>query len=211
MEESDIAQLLEAWNYEYHRDSISPVYFDLLFDAFEKLTWDELMISDVMLPEEWRLIDITTRYPNHPYFDIRSTPDVKESFHDIACAAFTEMIKAYHNLEGDRSTSWGKYKGSVIPHIARFNAFGIDTILTSGGRHIINTMKQSHGPSWRMVVELSVPPKAWVSYPGGQSGDPASRYYCDMVGDFFEGKYYEVSLRKAPDTWTPFRQINIQP
>lgn len=210
-EEARIAQLLGAWNYEYHRDSISPVYFDLLFDAFEKLTWDELAISDVMLPEEWRLIDIATRYPDHPYFDLRSTPDVKESFHDIACASFTDMISAFHNLEGDRSRSWGTYKGSTIPHIARFNGFGIDTLLTSGGRHIINTMKQSHGPSWRMVVELSGPPKAWVNYPGGQSGNPASRFYRNMAGDFFQGKYYEVSLRKTPDDWSPLRQINIQP
>ncbi len=210
-EEAEVARLLARWNYEYHRDSISPIYFDLLFDAIEKLTWDELMTSDIMLPEEWRLIEIATNHPEHIYFDRVSTPNEKESFHDIVCMAFSEMMKAYHNLEGNRSENWGQYKGSTIPHIARFNGFGLDTLVTSGGRHIINTMKQSHGPSWRMVVELSEPPKAWVNYPGGQSGDPASRFYRDMVGDFFEGKYYEVALRKSPDDWAPRRHINILP
>jgi len=30
-----------------------------------------------------------------------------------------------------------------------------------------------------------------------------------MLEHYFEGKYYEVSLRKDPASWTPIRQINI--
>jgi len=60
-------------------------------------------------------------------------------------------------------------------------------------------------------VELSSPPKAWVNYPGGESGDPASPHFHDMLDQFFDGHYYEVTLQNDPDGWTSTRQINILP
>jgi penicillin amidase len=87
----------------------------------------------------------------------------------------------------------------------------VDFIPTSGGKHIVNAMNKTHGPSWRMVVELSKPTKAWVNYPGGQSGNPASPHYHDMLDHYFEGTYYEVTIRKDPAAWVPVRQINITP
>ncbi len=209
--EKQIAHQLSKWNYQYHRDSLSPVYFELLFEALEKLTWDELTNADIMMPEEWRLIELATNDPNNKYFDILKTTDTHESLQDIVCLAFVDMMESYHNLLGDRNKNWGSYKESTIPHIARFPNFGVDALSTSGGRHIVNTMKQSHGPSWRMIVELSDPPQAWVNYPGGQSGNTASKHFKDMVGDFFEDKYYQVSLRNNSDAWVPTRQINIHP
>ncbi len=209
--ERQIAKLLSNWNYEYHRDSISPVYFDLLYDAFEQLTWDELRNEGVMLPEEWRLVEIATEDPDNKYFDILLTSDVRENLQDIACAAFAEMMKGYLNLIGDSGKNWGSYKASSIPHLARFAQFGVDSLHTSGGSQIVNSMKQSHGPSWRMIVELTSPPTAWVNYPGGQSGNPASKHYKDMVSDFFDNKYYPVALRNHMNAWTPARQINIHP
>ena len=43
---------------------------------------------------------------------------------------------------------------------------------------------------------------------GGQSAI-LRVHYRDMLEQYFDGKYYEVSLRKDPTAWTPTRQINI--
>jgi penicillin amidase len=209
--ELQIADLLSKWNFEYHQDSVSPVYFDLLFEAFEQLTWDELLNAGVMLPEEWRLIEIATNDPTNKYFDVIGTADVHENLQDIVCASFAKMTRDYHNLIGNSGKNWGNYKASSIPHLARLSHFGIDSLHTSGGRQIVNTMQASHGPSWRMIVELTSPPKAWVNYPGGQSGNPASKHFKDMMHSFFEGQYYPVSLRKTPTSWKPVRTITIHP
>ncbi|MDZ4747857.1 MAG: penicillin acylase family protein [Saprospiraceae bacterium] len=206
-----IASILSKWNYEYHRDSLSPVFFDLWYKEFENLTWDELDNLGVMRPEEWRMVEIAKDHPQSKYFDQLLTMAKKETFSDIACISFANMLKAYHNLEGDQGKNWGNYKQSAIPHLARFPHFGADFIHTSGGRHIINAMSKTHGPSWRMIVELSSPPKAWVNYPGGQSGNPASPHFRDMLEHYFDGKYYEVAIRNDPAAWTPSRQINISP
>ena len=37
-----------------------------------------------------------------------------------------------------------------------------------------NAIREEHGPSWRMVAEMTRPVRAWGVYPGGQTGNPAA-------------------------------------
>jgi penicillin amidase len=62
-------------------------------------------------------------------------------------------------------------------------------LITGGGANIINATKQFHGPSWRMIVELTDKTEAWGIYPGGQSGNPGSKYYDNFINDWAVGKY----------------------
>lgn len=206
-----IVDLLHGWNYQNQKDSLSPVFFDLWVKELDNMIWDELDNQDIMRPEDWRMVEIVTTDPNSKYFDRLITRDQKETLKEIACASFDAMYKAYRNLPDEQAMNWGAYKSSAIPHLARFPHFGADFISTSGGRHIVNAMNKSHGPSWRMVVELTSPPKAWVNIPGGESGNPASPHFRDMLDHYFEGTYYEVVLQNHPDSWTATRQITIQP
>lgn len=202
------SDVLHQWNFEQHKDSIAPVLFDIWYDLLESMFFDELDSLGIMHPEDWRTIELIKGNDHHPYFDLVATPDI-ESKEDIICLSFLEMIKTYEALEDPAKKNWGHYKASQIPHIARFPSLGIPFISTSGGRHIVNAQSATHGPSWRMIVELSQPPVAYINYPGGQSGNPASIHYMDFVDDFFNGKYYEVRLRKEADNWTPAHQITI--
>lgn len=204
-----IVDQLSGWNYEQHRDSLSPILFDLWYAAFEKMSFDELDSMNLLYPEDWRTIELVRDATAHQYFDLISTENVIETVSDILCSSFTSMVKAYNALEPGKQKHWGKYKASEIPHLARFAPFGIEFVNTSGGRHIVNAMSKSHGPSWRMIVELSSPPKALVNYPGGQSGNPASPHYADMLEGYFDGKYYEVALQKDPSAWTSDYELKI--
>lgn len=63
---------------------------------------------------------------------------------------------------------------------------------------MINATKQFHGPSWRMVVHMTDDTEAYGIYPGGQSGNPGSRYYENFVDAWAEGKYYSLwHMKKA--------------
>ncbi len=56
-------------------------------------------------------------------------------------------------------------------------------------------MKHDHGPSWRMVVEMNKDKiVAHVVYPGGQSGNPGSKYYATFLDYWVSGKYYKVNF-----------------
>jgi penicillin amidase len=56
------------------------------------------------------------------------------------------------------------------------------------------------GSSWRMVVELGPDVRAWGIYPGGQSGNPASRRYDDRLAKWMAGQLDTLRFpRRAAD------------
>jgi penicillin amidase len=69
--------------------------------------------------------------------------------------------------------------------------------MTGGGANMINATKQFHGPSWRMIVELTDKTEAWGIYPGGQSGNPGSKYYDNFIDKWSEGKYDKLWVMDA--------------
>ena len=48
------------------------------------------------------------------------------------------------------------------------------------------------GPSWRMIVEMTSPPTAIGIYPGGQSGNPGSKYYDNFIDQWAAGEYFSA-------------------
>jgi penicillin amidase len=59
-----------------------------------------------------------------------------------------------------------------------------------GGGTIVNATTMRTGPSWRLVVELSKigTPKGYGVYPGGQSGNPGSNHYDDLIDTWAKGE-----------------------
>ena len=45
-----------------------------------------------------------------------------------------------------------------------------------------------------MVVEMGKDINAYGVYPGGQSGNPGSKYYDDFLQYWVEGKYYKLQF-----------------
>jgi penicillin amidase len=51
-----------------------------------------------------------------------------------------------------------------------------------------------------MIVSLEEPIKAYGVYPGGQSGNPGSYYYDNLIDSWASGEYYELENKaKASD------------
>ena len=79
------------------------------------------------------------------------------------------------------------------------HAFCKTILLLAVGRNIVNATKHSHGPSWRMIVHLTDKIEAYGVYPGGQSGNPGSKYYDSFVDQWAAGKYYTIWFMHAGD------------
>jgi penicillin amidase len=50
-----------------------------------------------------------------------------------------------------------------------------------------------------MVVELGPEVRAWATYPGGQSGNPASEFYLDRIPKWVGGELDTLLFPKAVD------------
>ena len=81
----------------------------------------------------------------------------------------------------------------------RFSRFNLPI---GGNGGIVNATSRNHGPSWRMIVEMSETPKTWAIYPGGQSGNPGSKFYDNMIDRWAAGEYFEALFMKSPDQST---------
>jgi penicillin amidase len=50
-----------------------------------------------------------------------------------------------------------------------------------------------------MIVHLTNETEAYGVYPGGQSGNPGSKFYDNFVNDWANGKYYTLWMMKEAE------------
>jgi penicillin amidase len=127
--------------------------------------------------------------------DIIATPK-KETAIDLFTISFKATVKAldeWKTINGDYD--WKSYKGAYVGHLLQaLPAFSRFNIPIGGDRNTVNASDVDHGPSWRMIVEMTSPPTAYGIYPGGQSGNPGSKYYDNFIDDWAAGKYHSLNF-----------------
>ena len=163
----------------------------------------------IMKPTTWRTIAILKADPNNKFFDKLDTKDKKETAKDLLTSSLKkvilELVKVQVEITAkypkDPRMIWAHYKDTEIPHIASIPGMGRSHLQNGGYAKAINAVKKNHGPSWRMIVEMAPDgPHAQVVYPGGQSGNPGSKYYDSFVDTWTKGSYYEaLFMRKADE------------
>jgi penicillin G amidase len=198
------ATVLEKWDYNYDKDAVAPILFEMWYDSCYVHTWDELINIrkekkiDLTLPEAWRFNVMLKKDTTNRFFDLQSTPQ-RETARNIIRLAFDEMVKNATIEAVKGNFTWGKFRGFELRHLGQIAPFGKKDIIVSGHRNAPNAISKTHGPSWRMIVELSTPVKALGVYPGGQSGNPGSKFYDNFVDAWVNGDYYELLLPAKPE------------
>lgn len=190
-----VLDILQKWDYHFDADEYAPVYFLEWFEESFKKTFDELDrdVDSVRLmkPEPWRFINLMKDQPDHSIFDFQET-EIKETAREIISESWQEMLKNFPD-----PIRWSDHKQTFIPHLTRIESLGSKPIEIGGYVNALNSIKKTHGPSWRMVVELGPEPKGFGIYPGGQSGNPGSRFFDDRIEDWAKGKYHPLNLYKS--------------
>jgi penicillin amidase len=192
---------VRRWNMRNDPNEKGPAVFRLWFDSLEREVWmDELAIADrpVAIPQEATLVEALKRDSAFSFIDNVNTP-TKETLMTVATAAFKKAARVIEQLDREGRLEWTRYKDSGIRHLLRLEPFSRFHLVTGGGEHIINATKQSHGPSWRMIVHMTDQTEAYGIYPGGQSGNPGSPYYDNFVTDWAAGKYNALWIMRAVD------------
>lgn len=184
-------QLL-AWDYEQEATRIAPLIYENWWQQFRDLLWDEFDSVDVSIirPGDANTIAMLRENPESRFVDIQLTPQ-EETLGDLLNQSFETAIEklAEQQEEQEGELNWGTYKNSSIRHLTQQEALSMTELQVDGGRNIVNANSGRHGASWRMVVELSQPPRAYGVYPGGQSGNPGSPYYSSFVESWQQGEY----------------------
>ncbi len=201
-DERKYLELLKSWDLINGIQSKGATIFVLTWDSLENRVWkDEFMKSDdsLMLPHESTLLENILKDSSFRFIDDINTPQV-ETLTDIVTSAFQHAAKTMKNADAEGRLEWGKYKDTRVEHLGRIAAFSRLHLPIGGGTHSINATKSQHGPSWRMIVSLTPETQAWGVYPGGQSGNPGSRFYDDFINSWTKGDYNILWVMKASET-----------
>ena len=188
---------ISNWKFNNDLEEVGPSIWRSWWYNLYQMVWDELDSEEIALakPYDYQTIFAFTNFPEHDFMDIVET-DTKETAHDLFRLSFE---KAVTNLmewqEKNGAYNWNNYKGTYAGHLLQaLPAFSRFDIPIGGDRSIVNATSKNHGPSWRMIVEMTSPPTALGIYPGGQSGNPGSKYYDNFISDWAAGEYLELNF-----------------
>ena len=119
----------------------------------------------------------------------------------MVTAAFKAAAADLEKEEPRTGLIWSKHKGTSILHLLRESLLPLGRInLPVGGwGNVIDAISKFNGPSWRMIVHLADPTEAYGVYPGGQSGNPGSKYYDNFIDTWVNGKYFTLWLMKEEE------------
>ncbi len=166
-------------------------------ETFESI-WREFMDQEapIVRPNSYQTVELLTKSPTDVIFDLKSTGSIETAEYHVK-AGFDSLLmtmKKWEMEEGDYS--WANYKKTTIQHLVpNFKSFSVANVYTGGGAGMLNATGSRHGASWRMVVELGPEIQAFGVYPGGQSGNPGSRFYSNFIPIWAYGEYLDFNLR----------------
>lgn len=192
-----------AWDKLYDAKSIAASVFDLWNKKLQISIWDdEFTVSGVPMryPSRDRTLKMILNEPNAKWFDNVNTPQ-KETLESLVNTSFKSACDSLEKKYGPigKSWEWANVKATHVPHLAKVPGFGSKKLMIGGGKMTINAMSETNGPSWRMVVELGKTPIGYGVFPGGQSGNPGSKFYDDMIDTWASGGLYDLYFMQNVD------------
>jgi penicillin amidase len=192
---------LASWNLSFEANSKAPMVFVEWIKEVQQLTFDEIYTLKDSVPimevEHWRLLELLENHADHTVFDLKATSAV-ENAEAIVTQALHRVYDKWESKFADSAYDWGKHKSTDILHLARIPAFSRLDLPVGGYGQAPNAIKETSGPSWRVIVSLEPEVKAYGIYPGGQSGHPGSKFYDNSIEPWMKGQYNELYIMKNP-------------
>jgi len=117
-------------------------------------------------------------------------------------------------LGGDMNQwRWGRIHQIFFRHPLGFSEFNRGPVPRPGDAHTVNStsgsnFRQTNGASYRQIFDLADWDRSVMTNVPGESGDPSSPHYSDLLADWAAGKYHPMPFsRKAVEAATVERIV----
>jgi penicillin amidase len=206
------ATLLAAWDRRYTRENTRAVLYEAAVQQLQSLLWDEL---GKIPPPALAVTAALLRDSASVWWDDHRTDGVREDRDRLLTRALarglSETIERHGEPDGG-GWRWERVRHANIYHLLRIRSLSALGVPMQGGQSTLNPSsgRGGFGSSWRMVVELGPDVRAWGVYPGGQSGNPASSRYMDLLPRWRDGELDTLRLPRAPAELGPNQRSSLQ-
>ncbi|MDF1750283.1 MAG: penicillin acylase family protein [Alphaproteobacteria bacterium] len=211
---AEALQLLRDWDFSMDRKKAAPaVYMTLLNETVRVLAEDDL--GPDAFKAFWRadadFVELALSQAPTWCDDIRTTP--VESCKWALSTALDRAVFGLSQKQGNSPSDWrwGKMHTATMKHqllslIPGLALLGNRPIETSGGDHTINRGQSRggeddqpfahiHGAGYRAIYDLNNLNNSLFALAGGQSGNPFSPHYSDLMKDWRDGRYFRIPGR----------------
>jgi len=184
---------LSGWDYRLSSGSIAATVFQVWWSCFYNTLWKAELrrIPFNTTPLQERTMQLLLGDSLTISYNDNSIPG-KVYFRKQVVAGYMKAKDSLNKLDSMHQLEWYKAKNTSLTHLTKIPAFSYNHVITGGWGNTVNAMRPNYGPSWRMVVQMGKEIEAYGIYPGGQSGNPGSKYYADYLQQWVEGKYQKL-------------------
>lgn len=101
---------------------------------------------------------------------------------------------------------WGKYHILALTHPLGRPELALPPVARPGDANTVNATSgtnflQTNGASWRQILDIGDWDRSVMTNAPGESGDPSSKHYSDLLQDWAAGKYHPMPFsRKAVES-----------
>jgi penicillin amidase len=193
--------LVKDWDKRFDATSVGAAIFNKWWKNVYSMTWKDdfgEMYGKYRWPTSDRTIQLLLQQPNAKWFNDVTTPST-ETCADIVSKAFNVAVDELVNEYGKpgKAWQWGLIRPTEIDHLANLPGFGSGKFTSGGNGGVVNAITGGNGPSWRMVVQMGPQAKGYGIFPGGESGNPGSFYYTDMLQTWKDGRLNKLLFLKS--------------
>ena len=195
-------QQFKSWNFRNDINETGATIFNIWWDQLMESVFDDefsVVTTPIMYPNESTMLGVLLKNDT----TLRFVDDIKtkgvENISTILTNAFHKSMKEILFADSNKALPWGKFKDTGVRHLLKIPALSKLHLPIGGGSNIINAANGYHGPSWRMIVQMSDSIQAVGVYPGGQSGNPGSKYYDTFINSWVKGNYYKLQFTNLKD------------
>ena len=200
--EKKYLDIFKNWDLMASPDSKGQTIYQCWWDSLEVEIWkDELskVKPEAPWPQRQTLMELLKKDSANKFVDNINTSQ-KETLYDVVTIALKKASSNLVTQEAAGKLEWTKFKNPTVYHLIKdLKGFARPGLNVGGNGDIVNAVTHSHGPSWRMIVQMTSPTEAYGVYPGGQSGNPGSKFYDDYIDNWEAGKYNKLWFMREGD------------
>jgi len=208
---ADAVDLLRSWEYDMEPELEAPTIWLYLLDAIHYETFDELRTLDPLLPlSRTPILEKLITENNSYYFDDHTTTGTTETRDDVLVRSlFTALDKLAREWADEPDYKYGNRHIVYIEHLAGLTYIGGGPHRGGNTLNVAPGWTVTHGPSTRLVADLSNIGMSYMAYPGGQSGNMFSPHWDDNFNLWYAfdpvTKYYGYHILYFYATAAAFR------
>ncbi len=186
---------LERWDLLNEADRVGATVFRRWLNAWHRAVWDAHFTGEgpYQRPSRQATITLFLQEPASTWF--AEPPD------SLITRAYIEAVNSLVQEHGPLGADWAWWKENDgrLEHLLRLPGLGSGVLHTGGDSQSPLALSGTHGPSWRLVAEMGPIVRAFGIYPGGQSGNPGSPRYLNLLPVWMAGDLHPLILYSRPE------------